>query len=136
MILSHSFQSCIQSARKFQKTLLQLFSDRNYASLQLVEALAYAPKPTSVVELSEEAPFQRSYSVINKILNAFGKNSLITKEDTINKATRATQEVDPVAFFKITQPFSRVFFEMLPQNKNRPFRLFALDVTPIPRVSC
>ena len=79
MILSQLSQSCIDSTRTFQKKLLNLFLNRSYASLQLVEALAYAPKPTSVVELSEEIPFQRSYSVINKILNDFGADSVVTK---------------------------------------------------------
>ena len=77
--LSHSLQFCIDSARIFQKKLLELFNNRSYASLQLVEALAYASKPTTVVELSQEPPFQRSYSVINKVLNAFGAKSLVTQ---------------------------------------------------------
>lgn len=64
-MLSHSLQSCIDSARTFQKKLLNLFSNRSYASLQLVETLAHASKPTTIVELSQEIPFQRSYSVIN-----------------------------------------------------------------------
>lgn len=68
-MLSHSFQFCIDQARTYQKKLLDLFGHRSYASLQLVEALAHASKPTIVVELSQELPFQRSYSVINKVLN-------------------------------------------------------------------
>jgi hypothetical protein len=78
-MLSHSFQFCIDQARTFQKKLLDLFGHRSYASLQLVEALAHASKPTTVVELSQEMPFQRSYSVINKALNAFGAESLVIK---------------------------------------------------------
>jgi len=69
-ILSHSLQFCIDTAQTFQKKLLGLFNNRSYASLQLVEALAYTSKPTTVVELSQETPFQCSYSVINKVLNA------------------------------------------------------------------
>ena len=81
-MLSHLLQSCLDSAQTFQKKLLNLFSNKSYASLQLVEALAHASKPTTIVELSQETPFQRSYSVINKVLNSFGSESLVTK--TIN----------------------------------------------------
>ena len=33
-----------------------------------------------------------------------------------------------------TKPFSALFVGMLPQEVNRKFRLFALDVTPVPRI--
>ena len=79
---------------------------RSYIALQLVEGLAYASKPMSVVELLEETPFERSYSAINKALNAFGLASLLTK--TINKdgSIKTVQSIDPVIFSKITKPFS------------------------------
>jgi len=133
MMLPHSPQSCIDSARTFQKKLLNLFSNRSYASLQLVEALAHASKPTTVVELSQETPFQRSYSVINKILNAFGANSLVNQKVMVGESVKTVRNVDPIAFSKITKPFSNFFFEMLPQE-NRKFRLFALDATSTPRI--
>lgn len=134
MILSPSAQFCIGSARTFQKRLLGRFTIRNSASLQLVEALAYAPKPTTVVELSQEVPFQRTYSVINKMLNDFGASSVVTKIVVIEGAEKKVQEVDPNEFSKITKPFFSLFFEMLPQETHRKFRLFALDVTPNPRI--
>lgn len=133
-MLSHLYQSCIESARTFQKKLLNLFSKRSYASLQLVEAIAYAPKPTTVVELSQETPFQRSYSVINKILNDFGAESIVTKTVNTEESTKIVRISDPVAFSKITKPYSDLFFEMLPQETNRKFRLFALDATSNPRI--
>ena len=121
-MLSHSLKSCIESAQAFQKNLLNLFTMRSYASLQLVEALAHAEKPTTIVELSQETPFQRSYSVINKILNTFGTKSLITK--TVNaESVKKVQIIDSIAFSKITKPFSDLFFNMLPQETNRKFRL-------------
>ena len=133
-MLSHLAQSCIDSAQTFQKKLLNLFSNRSYASLQLVEALAHALKPTTVVELSQEIPFQRSYSVINKVLNAFGAESLITKTVDAGESVKIVRISDPVAFSKITKPFSDLFLEMLPQETNRKFRLFALDATSTPRI--
>lgn len=134
MILSQFLQSCIDSARTFQKKLLNLFSSRSYTSLQLVEALAHASKPTSVVELSQETPFQRSYSTINKVLNEFGAESLVTKEVNEGGTVKTVESIDSVLFSKITKPFSALFVEMLPKEVNRKFRLFALDVTPVPRI--
>jgi hypothetical protein len=74
-------------------------------------------------------PFQRSYSVINKTLNDFGSESIVNKTVNTEKSTKIVQACDPVRFSKITKPFSDLFFEMLPQEKNRKFRLFALDAT-------
>jgi hypothetical protein len=133
-MLSHLYQSCIESAQTFQKKLLNLFDKRSYASLQLVEALAHVSKPTTVVELSQETPFQRSYSVINKILNNFGAESIVTKTVDTGKLAKIVRISDPIAFSKITKPFSNLFFEMLPQEGNRKFRLFALDATSNPRI--
>jgi hypothetical protein len=134
MIISQSLQFCIDSARTFQKELLNRFSSRSYTSLQLVEALAHASKPTSVVELSQETPFQRSYSTINKVLNEFGAESLVTKEVNEGGTVKTVESIDPALFSKITKPFSALFVEMLPREINRKFRLFALDVTPVPRI--
>ena len=133
-MLSRSLQSCIDSARTFQKKLLNLFNNRSYASLQLVEALAYVSKPTTVVELSQEMPFQRSYSVINKLLDIFGAESLVTKTINTGESAKIVQSSDSAAFSRITKPFSNLFFEMLPQEPNQKFRLFALDATSIPRI--
>lgn len=109
-MLSQSLQSCIDSARIFQKKLLNLFDNRSYASLQLVEALAHASKPTTVVELSQEIPFQRSYSVINKILNDFGGEGLVNKIVSTGKSVKKIRSIDSAAFSKITKPFSDLFF--------------------------
>lgn len=126
-------QCGIALARTFQLNIMKLFTNRSYASLQLVEALAHASKPTTVVELSQEAPFQRSYSVINKVLNAFGATSLVNKTIKVGEHTKTVRVVDPVAFSKITKPFSTLFFSMLPKETNRKFRLYALDATSNPR---
>ena len=133
-MLPHPLQSCIESAQTFQKKLLGLFNNRSYASLQLVEALAHTSKPTTVVELSQERPFQHSYSVINKVLNAFGAESLVNETIKVGESVKTVQKIDPTTFLKITKPFSDLFFEMLPQEVNRKFRLFALDATSTPRI--
>jgi hypothetical protein len=133
-MLSHSSQFCLDQARTFQKKLLNLFDNRSYASLQIVEALAHASKPTTVVELSQETPFQRSYSVINKVLNTFGAESLVAETINVGGSVKTVQKIDPIAFSKITKPFSNLFLEMLQQEVNRKFRLFALDATSTPRI--
>src|ERR1700682_1606603 len=99
-MLSHSPHFCTDSARTFQTKILDLFSNRSSASLQLVEALAHASKPTTVVELSQEIPFQRSYSVINKVLDEFGAESLVTKTVNVGESVKTVQSSDPVAFSK------------------------------------
>jgi len=133
-MISHSSQFCIESAQKFQKKLLSLFPNRSYASLQLVEALAHASKPTTVVELSQETPFQRSYSVINKILDDFGSKSLVSKMVELKEQSKVIEMVDPIEFAKITKPFSELFFEMLPREEKRKFRLWSVDATSTPRI--
>jgi hypothetical protein len=135
MILPDSPEFCIDKARVFQKTLLNLFKNRKYASLQLVEALAYAPKPTTVVELCQEVPFQRSYSVINKVLNDFGTGSLFdpAKEPTPEESSQAMKN-GSAAFAQITKPFSDLFLGMIPEEKNRKFRLFAVDASTNARI--
>jgi DDE superfamily endonuclease len=50
------------------------------------------------------------------------------------KCVKKVQHIDSVAFSKITKPFSNLFFEMLPKEENRKFRLFALDATSTPRI--
>jgi hypothetical protein len=140
-MLPHPLQFCIEQelidpARTFQKKLLNLFTKRSYASLQLVEALAHASKTTTVVELSQETPFQRSYSVINKVLNAFGAESLVKIDKTTNaeESVKRVQNSDSTIFSRITKPFSDLFFEMLPQEATSKFQLFALDATSTPRI--
>lgn len=127
----------IDQARKYQQELLHVFKKRSYASLQLVEALAYSQKPTNVVELSQEIPFQRSYSVINKLLNEFGAESLVNIVETVDGKENTKivrKKIDPVKFSKITKSYSSIFVNMLPEESNCNFRLFALDATPVPRV--
>ena len=134
MVVPQLIQSCIDSARTFQKKLLNRFSSRSYTALQLVEALAHASAPTSVVELSQETPFQRSYSTINKVLNEFGAGSLVTIKVNEGGRVKTVKSIDSTLFSKITRPFSTLFHEMLPQEVYRKFCLFALDVTSVPRI--
>ena len=106
MIISQFLQSRIDLAQTFQKELLNRFGSRSFTSLQLVEALAHASKPTSVVELSQERPFQRSYSTINKVLNDY--YILIARHDPFKRNDRN-------APFNRFQPL-RIIATMLPHE--------------------
>lgn len=105
MILSNSQDSILEKARQYQKELLASFSKRADSILQLVEALASAEKPTSIVELSQEGAFQRSFSNVHKAVDA-----LDTKHQS--------------------HIWMEMFFKRFPEEKERPFHLYAIDVTP------
>jgi len=105
MILANSQDSILEKARKYQKELMASFPKRANSILQLVEALASAEKPTSIVELSQEGAFQRSFSNVHKAVDALD----IERQSHI---------------------WMEMFFKRFPQEKKRPFHLYAIDVTP------
>jgi len=72
--------------------------------------------------------------MINKVLNAFGAESLITTKVHEEGVVKTINSIDPSLFSKITKPFSSLFVEMLPKEVVRPFHVFALDVTSVPRI--
>jgi hypothetical protein len=139
MSLKDSLNSALAKARKFQIDLLNSFPRRKEALLQLVEALAGAVKPSSVVELSLAPSFQRTYSNIQKAIDALNTdiesdkseflNSL--SEEPIDSSTAATasraKETD--AFLSQTRIWTDTFADLVPQETIRPFKLFAIDAT-------
>lgn len=108
MILTNPQDSILEKARLYQKELKASFPRRADSILQLVEALSSAEKPTSVVELSEEGAFQRSFSNVHKAIDAM---------DAENRS----------------RTWAEMFFKRLPKEKTRPFHLYAIDVTPEPK---
>jgi len=58
MILTNSQDSILEKVRQYQKEPMASFPKRADSILQLVEALASAEKPASIVELSPEGTFQ------------------------------------------------------------------------------
>ncbi len=112
---------CIDSARNFQKKLLSLFNSRSYASLQLVEALAYASHPTTVVELSQELPFQRSYSVINKILGDFEAKSVVTKIMSVDRSEKKYKVLILLPFQILLGPFQSLFLKLFQKKQSANF---------------
>ena len=69
MSIKDHLNSTLEIARKFQSDLLNSFPRRKETLLQTVEALASMIKPSSVVELSQSGPFQRTYSNIQRAID-------------------------------------------------------------------
>ena len=137
-------QPNLEAARKFQQDLLKTFSERGDAILQLVEALASAEKPSSIVELCQEGAFQRTYSNIHKAIDALSMPATVTAklilekplDDTsLSDKTENLQQpiVDPALFLELTRQWTQLFAQQLHYEPNQPFRLFALDATPAPK---
>jgi hypothetical protein len=76
MTITERLHSLLAPARKFQQDLLNSFQTRRYATLQLVEALASAEKPTSVVELCQEGAFQRTFSNVHKAIDGMSLKTI------------------------------------------------------------
>ena len=134
----------LEAARKFQQDLLNSFPERSDAILQLIEALASAEKPTSVVELCQEGAFQRTYSNVHKAIDALSSPAIvigcllsdrpIDSNSPSNENLNPSQMiVDPSLFLEHTRRWTEVFAKHLPNESDRSFRLFALDATPAPK---
>jgi hypothetical protein len=178
MIITEKDNCHLKKARKFQEDLLNSFSKRSDAILQLVEALASAEKPTSIVELCTEPAFQRSFSNVHKAIDALSASAIVkeaigltsskngfstegasseeaTKPESLDEVkpipvkdniseknqdnTGEFQEsnqcckIDPILFKKQTKEWTNIFAELLPNQQNKKFQLWALDATPAPR---
>lgn len=134
----------LAAARKFQQDLLDSFPERADAILQLIEALASAEKPTSVVQLCQEGPFQRTYSNIHKAIDALSAPATLMgcllsdkpadgnfpSDENLNLGQMM---VDPSLFLEQTRRWTGVFVKQLPIESSHPFRLFVLDATPAPK---
>ena len=84
--------------RLYQKELMASFPKRADSILQLIEALASAEKSTSIVELSQEGAFQRSFRNVHKAVDALD----------VQHQSRM---------------WMKMFFKGFPKEKERPFHL-------------
>jgi hypothetical protein len=128
MSLTELQHSALEKARKYQRDLLRTFPKRGDAILQTIEALAAAESPTSVVELTQEGAFQRSFSSIHKAIDA-----LSAFEEPINHGSQEIPSVNQQASLSgyegDKQKWMEIFSELLPKQDALPFLLFALDAT-------
>jgi len=118
MIMSNEHDLILDKVRFFQVDLFNSFPKRKDSILQLVEALACSDNPSSPVELSLTAAFQRTYSNISNAIDAM---------------TPRLETNEPSAFLDQTRKWSRIFNKLLPKETYRPFKLYAIDATPNPR---
>lgn len=104
---------------EFRQEVYEEYLNSGDASLDLLDALTANTTARSVVELSLNAPFRRSYgSVYTAIKKFFHPTSLQDAE-----AERRTN----------AQKLLRILAPYLPVPDQKPFWLFGLDVTPAPR---
>ena len=133
MMISNQANSKLEAARKFQKNLLDCLPIRQDAILQLVEALASAEKPTSVVELSQEVAFRRTFSNVHKAIDALSAGCLRldtpSNREEIAHLTEGHTVVDLSLFLEQSRQWTNLFAERVPHETSRPFKLFAIDAT-------
>ena len=89
------------------------------ASMDLLDALSANTRAQSVVELSLNAPFRRGYGSVYTAINGF------FQKDPFQSSQDQRRVYD--------KRLSRLLAPYLPQPAQRPFWLFGLDVTPLPR---
>lgn len=138
MSINDSLHSALEKARQFQKSLLKSFPRRKEAILQIVESLASAVKPTSVVELSQAAPFKRTYSNIQKAIDGLspvkapsGGSQPLKERPLALTNTLSTEK--QCKFLEQTRMWTDTFSSFLPKETTRPMKLFAIDATSTAR---
>ena len=89
------------------------------ASMDLVDALTANTTARSVVELSLNGPFRRSYGSVYTAITGFFQPAPLQETEAERRANN--------------QKLTRLFAPYLPVPVQRPFWLFGLDVTPAPR---
>jgi hypothetical protein len=132
-------------ARKFQQDLLNSFPERADAILQLIEALASAEKPTSVVELCQENAFQRTFSNVHKAIDALSASAIVINpqptdhpepvegKSSNNEIHLNHTVIESALFLEQTRQWTQLFAQQLPNESDQTFRLFAIDATPAPK---
>jgi hypothetical protein len=102
--------------KKFRDKIYNFFPLRRDATIELVDALSSNITATSVVELSLSPLHRRNYCSITRVLDEY------TSED-------------PVIAKKQEQALMQIFSDLCVQfEQKRAFHLFAVDITPGPRV--
>ena len=89
------------------------------ASMDLVDALSANTTARSVVELSLNSPFRRCYGSVYSAIQGFFQS------DPYSSIPNQRRVYD--------KKLLDVLAPHLPKPSQRPFRLFGLDVTPLPR---
>ena len=104
---------------QFREEVYEQFLNCADASMDLLDALTANTTARSVVELSLNAPFRRSYGSVYTAINGFFQPAPL-------QDAQAERRV-------YNQRLTRILTPYLPVPAQRPFWLFGLDVTPAPR---
>lgn len=102
--------------KNFRDKIYQLFPSRQDAAMDLVDALSSNTSATSVLELSLNALHRRNYCSITRALDEFYSPTDLSKNKQQNKEA------------------TRILSEPCIARTARHFHLFAVDITPGPRV--
>ena len=117
----NNYNQSQQEFKKFREKLYQSFDYRRDTVMDLVDALAANTTARSPVELSLSPLFKREYSALYK---------------GIQELSRTTQsnstEVDKSQKSPVEDRISAIA-ELIPAPQQKPFYLWAMDVTPLPR---
>ena len=110
-----------QKFKQFRDKLYQSFNYRRDALMDLVDAIAANTTARSPVELSLSALFRREYSALYKGIQEFSRTNQ-TDSAEVDKSQKSQIEARTLAIA-----------ELVPTPQQKPFYLWALDVTPLPR---
>ncbi len=110
-----------QKFKQFRDKLYQSFNYRRDTLMDLVDAIAANTTARSPVELSLSALFRREYSALYKGIKEFSRTNQ-TDSAEVDKSQKSQIEARTLAIA-----------ELVPTPQQKPFYLWALDVTPLPR---
>lgn len=105
----------------FRQKIYNCFESCSDACMNLLDALAGNTGASSIVELSLNPLFPRSY---NSIYKAIKESFNTTSQEANNEVEEEKEEPNNLI---------RVVSELIDEPQQRPFHLFALDTTPHPR---
>lgn len=118
----------LEKFQQFRHKLYAIIPSRRDSVMDLLDALSSNRTARSPVELSLNPLFRRDYSALYKAIEQFNFNP----NDTSDLGEDAGLPKDVERLTK-KPSLQQVIAEIIPTPVQRPFYLFGLDVTPIPR---
>ena len=110
-----------QEFEQFREKLYQSFNYRRDTVMELVDALAANTTARSPVELSLSPLFRREYSALYKGIQELSRT---TQTDSTEDSQSQKSQIEARTL---------AIAELIPTPKQKPFYLWAIDVTPLPR---
>ncbi len=120
-MLQNDYNQSRQKFEQFRKKLYQSFNYRRDTLMDLVDAISANTTARSPVELSLSALFRREYSALYKGIQELSRTTQTDSTEVI-KSQKSQIEARTLAIA-----------ELIATPKQKPFYLWAIDVTPLPR---